>query len=47
MLHVRVPLEVTASSDGGLLKGVVLQTTLRAKQLHLGGLYYCGLLCKM
>lgn len=43
-LHVRVPLEVTTSSDGDSLKGVGLQTTLRANQLHLGGLYYCGLL---
>ncbi|XP_075889300.1 transmembrane protein 248 isoform X3 [Nelusetta ayraudi] len=35
-LHVRVPLDVTANSDSGSLKGVGLQTTLRAEQLHLG-----------
>lgn len=35
-LRVRVPLDVTASSVSGSLKGLGLQTTLKAKQLHLG-----------
>lgn len=35
-LHLKVPLNVTASSNGGSLKDLRLHTTLRAKQLLLG-----------
>ncbi|XP_010732013.2 transmembrane protein 248 [Larimichthys crocea] len=36
-LHLRVPLAVTANSNSGSLKDLGLYTTLRAKELHIGG----------
>uniref|UniRef100_A0A3B5K945 TMEM248/TMEM219 domain-containing protein n=1 Tax=Takifugu rubripes TaxID=31033 RepID=A0A3B5K945_TAKRU len=37
-LHLKVPLAVTANLHNDSLEGLGLQTTLRAEQLHLGGI---------
>lgn len=39
-LRLKVPLTVTTSSDSGSLKDLSLHTTMRAKQLNLGGLFH-------